>query len=134
MSRGPGRVMREVLETLERYGRASTGELCAAVFPLGGEAAQVSTRRALRSLTARGAVCSLGFNASGERVYCFPGERGRFVCLLADEVGGALFVERFGWIGRKYRAGFVRLWNSSRAPLSAEQVHARTERRGESKP
>ena len=114
--------MRGVLETLAAYGRASTGELASALYGTETDAALVSTRRALRSLEARGEVLCLGFNAHGERVYCFPAERERFLCPW--QTGGAS--EAFGRdFLREYRAGIVRIWHSSRLPLTPEQIETR---------
>ncbi|WP_135227836.1 hypothetical protein [Deinococcus fonticola] len=121
MSRGPGRVMRECIEVLGRYGRASTPELSAAVLG-SSEAALGSTRRALRALTRRGVVACLGFTLGNERVWCLAAERDRYAAPWATGEGAAWFVEQYGH-GRL--ACMVRLFNSSRYPLSAEQRAAR---------
>jgi hypothetical protein len=62
MSRGPGRVMRGVLEALE------AGPLSAPMLALTVGASEGSTRRALRTLRRRRAVVCLGFElGSGQR-------------------------------------------------------------------
>lgn len=122
MSRGPGRIMRGIVDTLGTYGRASTGELCSALYGAETEAASVSVRRALRTLAARGEVLCLGFNTYGERVYCFPAERERYLAPWASGGSSEAFGREFL---KHHRAGFIRLWNSSRLPFTPEQIEAR---------
>ena len=123
MSRGPGRVMREALAVVERYGRASTGDVTAAVFPLGGEAGAVSTRRALRRLERRGVLAALGWNLRGERVYSLAAEAERLACPWSAGEGAAVLL---GMAGQRGAAFTVRLYYSSRFRLTPEQVTART--------
>ncbi|MPY67814.1 hypothetical protein F8S09_14170 [Deinococcus sp. SDU3-2] len=76
MSRGPGRVMVALLETLEQDCSGISGELAARV----GSSSE-STRRALRKLRASGRVALLGVQADGARVWFVP-SAARFLALL----------------------------------------------------
>lgn len=67
MSRGPGRVMVALLETLERDYSGTSRELAERV-----RSSSESTRRALRKLEASGRVALLGAQADGARVWCMP--------------------------------------------------------------
>lgn len=103
--------MWDIVEALGTLGRASGPQLCRAVFNDSTEAARVSTRRALRSLRRRGLVSKLGFNLSGECVFCLPSERDRYACLWADGEGAAVFEVVFG---KTHRAFMARLFLSAR--------------------
>ncbi|WP_407569105.1 hypothetical protein [Deinococcus altitudinis] len=67
MSRGPGRVMRGVLEALE------AGPLSAPRLALTVGASEGSTRRALRTLARRRAVVCLGFEFTGGQRWALQG-------------------------------------------------------------
>ncbi|WP_104991623.1 hypothetical protein [Deinococcus sp. NW-56] len=116
--------MRGCAELLSGWGRASTWELSAALTPGGGRAAQVSTRRALRVLEARGVVTCLGFDLHGHRVYCLSGDRaGMLAPWLPGSEHAAL--TGGGLLPGYMRPALVRLWNTSRLPLTREQREAR---------
>ncbi|MGY2895444.1 hypothetical protein [Deinococcus sp. UYEF24] len=67
MSKGPGRVMRRVLEAL------GAGPLSAPVLALTVGASEGSTRRALRTLARRRAVVCLGFEFTGGQRWALQG-------------------------------------------------------------
>lgn len=116
MSRGPGRVMRGILEALKGLGWATPEQLARALFERVTVAALVSTRRALRALVRRGLVARLGFNLSGGGVYCLKADRALYVCPWATPTGAALWREVYG---AKHHAFMVRLWYSARSGKAA---------------
>lgn len=63
MSKGPGRVMRQILEVLEDAGEPIEAPTLARIVG----ASEGSTRRALRSLAAAGRVACLGYARGGQR-------------------------------------------------------------------
>lgn len=114
-------MMRGVLEMLGDRGRASTPELCAALFPAGTRPALESTRRALRRLVKEGHVSLLGFNVLGERVFCLAAQRERLVCPWAKDTPMGNFIRAQRRHRMKQHLGWaVRLWNSTRVPLTAQ--------------
>lgn len=66
MSRGPGRVQRGILKTLER------GPMDAPTLALHAGSSARSTGRALRTLRQGKAVCFLGFAGGGVGMWCLP--------------------------------------------------------------
>ncbi|MDV6376098.1 hypothetical protein [Deinococcus arenicola] len=115
MSRGPGRVMRGVLDALGQRVKLNTLELAQAVNPWGGASVDASTRRALRTLHRAGRVHCLGFATGGVRVWCLPEYAG---ILAPPWQGGTGSGPRTLGELLGSRAGFItRAWNASRLPL-----------------
>lgn len=113
MSKGPGHVMRGVLEALGFVGWATTKQLAGVIFTDGATvAALVSTRRALRALVRRGLVTRLGFNLSGGGVYCLTADRALYVCPWATPTGAASWRATFGAKHHRYLVG---LWYSGKS-------------------
>lgn len=109
---------------LSTWGRGSVAELAAALCPGAGEAGAVSVRRALRTLEARGVVASLGFDVWGHRVYCLAADRPALLAPWAEGSEHAALTAG-GLVPEYMRPRFIRLWNTSRLPLTDAEVRAR---------
>lgn len=81
MSRGPGRVQRGILETLER------GPMDAPTLALYAGASARSAGRALRTLRQGKSVCFLGFAGRGVGMWCLPEHEAEVsAVLLSDDL------------------------------------------------
>lgn len=111
--------MRGAVSLLSTWGRGSVFELAAVLGVPPG-----SARRALRTLEARGVVCSLGFDTWGHRVYCLSADRAQMLAPWAE--GSEHAALSAGGLTPEYmRPRLARFWNSSRLPLTDAQVSAR---------